>query len=58
MYSILCKSTENSIKKFFGQVTFWGQALFMGLKFFFIIWGLWVSEDAEFNVDFKNINLP
>jgi hypothetical protein len=27
-------------------------------KFFFIIWGLWVSKDAEFNVDFKNINLP
>jgi hypothetical protein len=25
---------------------------------FFIIWGLWVSKDAEFNVDFKNINLP
>jgi hypothetical protein len=24
---------------------------------FFILWGLWVSKDAEFNVDFKNINL-
>jgi hypothetical protein len=27
-------------------------------KFFFIIWGLWLSKDAEFNVDCKNINLP
>jgi hypothetical protein len=35
-----------------------GQALYKGPKFFFIIWGLWVSKDAEFNVDFKNINLP
>jgi hypothetical protein len=26
--------------------------------FFFIILGLWVSKDAEFNVDVKNINLP
>jgi hypothetical protein len=25
--------------------------------FFFKIWGLWVSKDEEFNVDFKNINL-
>jgi hypothetical protein len=22
------------------------------------IWGLWISKEAEFNVDFKNINLP
>jgi hypothetical protein len=26
-------------------------------KFFFTIWGLWVSKDAEINVDFKYINL-
>jgi hypothetical protein len=24
IYSFLCKSTENSKNKFFGQVTFWG----------------------------------
>jgi hypothetical protein len=28
-----------------------GQALYKGQNFFFIIWGLWVSKDAEFNVD-------
>jgi hypothetical protein len=26
--------------------------------FFFTIWTSWVSKDAEFYVDFKNINLP
>jgi hypothetical protein len=25
--------------------------------FFFTIWASWVSKDAEFYVDFKNINL-
>jgi hypothetical protein len=64
MYSFLCKNTENSNKNCFGQVTFWGkvilfggQALYNGPNFFFILWGLWVSKDAELNVDFKNINL-
>jgi hypothetical protein len=36
---------------------FRGQALYKGPTFLFIIWGLWVSKDAEFNEDFKNINL-
>jgi hypothetical protein len=27
-------------------------------KFFFTIWTSWVSKDAEFDVDFKNTNLP
>jgi predicted permease len=26
------------------------------IVFFFIIWGLWASKDAEVNVDFRNIN--
>jgi hypothetical protein len=62
MYSFLCKSTENSNKKCFGQVTFWGKVILYRVKhyirvpkFFFITWGLWISKDAEFNVDFKNI---
>jgi hypothetical protein len=38
--------------------TFRGQALYKGPKFFVHNMGLWVSKDAEFNVDFKNINLP
>jgi hypothetical protein len=25
---------------------------------FFTMWGKWVSKEAEFNVDFKIINLP
>jgi hypothetical protein len=38
---------------------FLGHALYKGPKFLFSlkIWGVWVSRDAEFNVDFKNINL-
>jgi hypothetical protein len=60
-----CKSTENSKKKilvewpseersfFAGSSTIYGST-----NFFFITWGFWVSKDAEFNVDFKNINLP
>jgi hypothetical protein len=31
-----------------------GHALYKGPKLFFIIWGLWASKDAEFNIDFKN----
>jgi hypothetical protein len=65
MYSFLCKSTENSNKNCFGQVTFRGKVILYRVKhyirvkkIFFIMWGLWVSKDAEFNVDFKNINLP
>jgi hypothetical protein len=29
-----------------------------GWTFFLAIWTIWVSKDAEFYVDFKNINLP
>jgi hypothetical protein len=38
-----------------------GQALYcirVHKNFSLRIWGLWVSKDAEFNVDFTNINLP
>jgi hypothetical protein len=36
-----------------------GQALYKGPKIvFFKIAGLWVSNDADFNLDLKNINLP
>jgi hypothetical protein len=45
IYSFLCKNTEN---KHCIRVP----------KIFFIMWGLWVSKDAEFNVGFTNINLP
>jgi hypothetical protein len=40
------------------EYSFRGQALYKGPKFFVIIWGWWLSKDAEFNVDLKNINLP
>jgi hypothetical protein len=29
--------------------------VYKGKNIFFIMWGLWVSKDAEFNLDFKNI---
>jgi hypothetical protein len=35
-----------------------GHALNRGPKFVFTIWTSWVSKDAEFYVDFKNISLP
>jgi hypothetical protein len=36
---------------------FLGHALYKGKKnFFFTIWTSWVSKDAEFYVDLKNIN--
>jgi hypothetical protein len=53
---IFMKNTENGKKKFFGQVTFWGKVILFCVKHY-IMWGWWVSKDAEFNVDFKNINL-
>jgi hypothetical protein len=28
------------------------------VELFLTIWTIWVSKDAEFYVDFKNINLP
>jgi hypothetical protein len=44
--------------KIFSQVTSWGKVILCRVQnFFFILWDLWVSKDAEFNVDFKNINL-
>jgi hypothetical protein len=63
---ILRKSTKNSKKEFFGQVTFWGKVMFFGVKhyiykgpkFYFHDMGLkGTSKDAEFNADFKNIIL-
>jgi hypothetical protein len=32
--------------------------IYRGPKIFPTIWTSWVSKDAEFYVDFKNINLP
>jgi hypothetical protein len=59
------KSTENSKKKLFDPVTasssvttFWVMHNIRVQNFFFTIWTSWVSKDAEFYVDFKNINLP
>jgi hypothetical protein len=37
---------------------FWVKHYLRVQKFVFTIWGWWVSKDAEFNVDFKNTNLP
>jgi hypothetical protein len=54
------KVLKTAIKSFLVKWPFEerGQALYKGQKFFPIIWGLCISKDAEFNVDFKNINLP
>jgi hypothetical protein len=59
------KSTENSKKNVFDPVTasslvttFWVMHHINVKKNFFTIWTSWVSKDAEFYVDFKNINLP
>jgi hypothetical protein len=38
---------------FQGHVLNTGQIIFL-----LAIWGLWVSKDAEFYVDFKKYNLP
>jgi hypothetical protein len=38
--------------------SFRGQALYKGPKFYFHNMGLMGIKNAEFNVDFKNINLP
>jgi hypothetical protein len=67
MCSIPCKS-EESIKYvhvieandlYRKGHAFPGHALYRGQTLFFLkIWGLWVTNDAEFDVDFKNINLP
>jgi hypothetical protein len=57
------KSTKNSKKKFFFTrdrfiMTFWVTHCIRVQKFLFAIWTPWVSKDAEFYIDFKNINLP
>jgi hypothetical protein len=38
VYSFLCKITENSKKKFFGQVTFWGKVILWGIKHYITQW--------------------
>jgi hypothetical protein len=50
------ESNKNKRKKCFGQ-NILGHALYRGKKSFFTIWNSWVSKDAEFYVDFKNLNL-
>jgi hypothetical protein len=52
-------------KKFFYPVTasslvttFWVMHYIGVQNFLFTIWTSWVAKDAEFYVDFKNINLP
>jgi hypothetical protein len=61
----LKKSTENSNKNVFDPVTasslvttFWVMHYIRVQNFLFTIWTSWVSKDAEFYVDFKNINSP
>jgi hypothetical protein len=39
-------------------MTFWVMHYIRVLNFLFTIWTSWVSKDTEFDVDFKNINLP
>jgi hypothetical protein len=47
-------------KIFVGPVTSssLGHALYKDKKIFFTIWMPWVSKDAEFYGDCKNLNLP
>jgi hypothetical protein len=52
-------------KKYFDPVTasslvktFWVMHYIEVINCFFTIWTSWVSKDAIFYVDFKNINLP
>jgi hypothetical protein len=60
------KSNKNKRKKCYDPVTasllvktFWVMHYtYKGPKIFFTIWTSWVSKDAEFYVNFKNINLP
>jgi hypothetical protein len=37
---------------------FLGHALYRAQTFLIQIWISWISKNAEFYVDFKNINLP
>jgi hypothetical protein len=47
----MCSLLLNFIGK---AMAFPGHALYIRVQiFFFKIWGLWISKDAEFNVDFK-----
>jgi len=62
---IPCKSKENEKKIFFGPSTSTGNGLTFLVKhyirvkiFFFTIETCLVSKDAEFYVEFKNVNLP
>jgi hypothetical protein len=55
---------ENAKKYVFGTLAssaevmiFWGMHYIEAKHFFYTMWGLWVSKDAELNVDFTNINL-
>jgi hypothetical protein len=59
------KSTKNSKKHFLDPVTasslvltFWVMHSIMVQNFLFTLWTSWVLKDAEFYVEFKNINLP
>jgi hypothetical protein len=55
---------EKIRKKCFDPVTASSVKIFEGMQyievqtFFPTIWTSWVSKDAEFYADFKNINLP
>jgi hypothetical protein len=58
------KSEENSKKLCLSQLTFVGKVMLFWVmhyirvqNFFFKTWGFLVSKDAEFNVEFKNMNL-
>jgi hypothetical protein len=60
---IHCKSSENGKKKEFLSIDLlriapdlFGHSLYKGQKFFVTMQTYWVSKDAEFYVEFKNIN--
>jgi hypothetical protein len=64
---LLVKNVENNKKKFFSSIYLYrrghyilGHELpYIGVQNFFpTMWASWVSKDAEFYADLKNINLP
>jgi hypothetical protein len=59
------KSMGKSNQSFFNQSTFIAEVISFRVmqyirvqNFVFTMWAWWASKDAEFYVDFKNINLP
>jgi hypothetical protein len=65
MCSTPCNSEENKKLNWVNwssqqRSCFSGSCTIKESKFFLLtkIWGLWISKDPEFNINFKNINFP